>query len=297
VAFGVLSIALVGLATIGWNRLDQQRAALGDAADLEQFGMIQSEIRSLDERVSTLAGRMVADDVVDALSSKVAAIEASLGRDIDAARAEIAALEAEVAESDRTLPETIDLAVEDHASLIRARVGELEALIRDRETVLDDLAVRIDTLRGELRLDLADLERRTDMVDRGFDNRIGNAERRLDVVAYAVDRARVDFEMFTEYAEELTPGIRLYLSEIHRDTQRVSGWVHLVPEGRIVRIREHPIQEAFTFYTHQDERSHELVFTRVTRTAAVGSMRVPPESFVESADADWTEPSVALAVD
>jgi hypothetical protein len=49
------------------------------------------------------------------------------------------------------------------------------------------------------------------------------------------------------------------------------------------------------FYTHQDERAHELVFTRVTGTAAVGYLRVPPESFVRSADADWTEPSVALA--
>lgn len=295
-ALGVLSIVLVGLATMGWNRLDRQRAALGEFADLERVEMIQSEIRSLDERLSTLAGRVVAEDVVDALSSKVAAIEESLGRDIDAARAEIAALEASLAESNEALSDRADLALEDHASLVRARVEELEGLIRERETALGDLAAHIETLRGELRLDLADLERRTDMADRGFDNRVGNAERRLDIVAYAVDRDRVDFEMFTDYAEELSPGIRLYVSGIDRRTQRVSGWVHLVPEGRIVRITEHPIQEAFTFYTHQDERSHELVFTRVTQTAAVGYMRVPPESFVESADADWTEPSVALAV-
>jgi len=296
-AFGVLSVVLIGLATMGWNRLDEQKVALGDLAQLEQVEMIQSEIRSLDERLSALAGRMVAAEVVDDLSRQVAALEESLGRDILAARAEITALEASVAESNEAVSETIDLAIEDHASLVARRVEELESVIRERETVLDDLAARIDTLRGELRLDLADLERRTDMTDRGFDNRIGNAERRLDVVAYAVERDRVDFEMFTDYAEELAPGIRLYVSDIDRRTQRVTGWVHLVPEGRIVRITDHPIQEAFTFYTHQDERSHELVFTRVTRTAAVGYMRVPPESLVESADADWTEPSVALAVD
>ncbi len=294
-AIGGLSIVLLGLVAMGWNRLDRQRAALGDLADIEQVEMIQSEIRSLDERLSTLAGRVVAEDVVESLSAKLAAIEQSLGRDVAAARAEIAALEASLAESNETFSETIDLTLEDHASLIRARVEELEGLIRERETELGDLVTRIETLRGELRFDLADLERRNDMVDSGFDNRIGNAERRLDIVAYAVDRDRVDFEMFTDYAEELSPGIRLYVSNIDRRTQRVSGWVHLVPEGRIVRITEHPIQEAFTFYTHQDERSHELVFTRVTRTAAVGYMRVPPESLVESADSDWTEPSVALA--
>jgi hypothetical protein len=76
----------------------------------------------------------------------------------------------------------------------------------------------------------------------------------------------------------------------------VTGWIWLVPEGRLLWISDHPIQQSLVFYTHQDERAHELVFTRVTETAAAGYLRVPSESAVQTAGQDWTTPSVAVAV-
>lgn len=242
-----------------------------------------------------LVARVASFEDIDDLVRKISDVETAFAHEIDRTQADIAVLEASMVESGAELPWRIDLGVEDRTSAIRARIGALEATIRARDTELGALVAHLDRIRQELRRDLTDLERRGDMVDRGFEHRVATAERRLDIVSYAVDQDRVDFEMFTDYSEELSPGIRLHVNDIDRRTQEISGWIHLVPEGRFVHIAGHPIQKSFVFYTHQDERAHELVFTRVTPTAAVGYIRIPSESLVRSADGDWTEPSVAVA--
>ena len=104
----------------------------------------------------------------------------------------------------------------------------------------------------------------------------------------------IDFEMYEGYDEELSPGILLHLNQVDRRYQRIGGWIRLIPEGRIIRVKDQPIQEALVFFTHQDDRRHELVFTRVTESAAVGYINVPSDSFLETAGQDWNSPSVAV---
>ena len=101
--------------------------------------------------------------------------------------------------------------------------------------------------------------------------------------------------MIQPLAQPAAPREILHLNDVDRRYQRIDGWIWLVPEARFLRINDHPIQQSLVFYTHQDERPHELVFTRVTETAAVGYMRIPSESLVETAGESWDQPSVAVA--
>ncbi len=295
-AVGILAALFTFTARSGFERLEAGEARLAETADAAAVEAVGTRLDSLDRRLSTVAGRVPNAEVMERLSARVSAVESSLTRGLASVRGDIA----EIREADDDVEWRIQAGVEDAASPIRERLAALEAAEQSR---MAELAVLEDKLVDEIEsvgFDLAfemDLERRRDDArTAGLANRLAGAERRLDVVAYAVDKDRVDFETYTDFNEEIAPGIVLRLTRVDRRLQRIGGWIWLVPEARFLRIDDHPIQRSLVFYTHQDDRPHELVFTRVTETAAVGFVRLPSESVVESADASWDAPPVATVL-
>ena len=49
----------------------------------------------------------------------------------------------------------------------------------------------------------------------------------------------------------------------------------MIADGRILWIRGQGIQQPVRFYSHQDERPYEVVFTRVSKDSAVGYVLMP----------------------
>lgn len=290
-AVGLLGAGLVAASAWGYQQLQADRDLFSAFADSSIVDAIEVRVDSLDNRLSTLVGRVATSDTVEGLASRIAGVESRVTRALEATRADIA----QVAEANADMDWRIQSAVEARTSPIRERLAELEAAEQSRMADLVALEDQIAALGLDLETGLTKLREDEATANAGLEGRLSGTERRLDIVAYAVDRDRVDFEMYQSDNEEIAPGIVLHLQEVDRRYQRVQGWIWLVPEARFVRFEDHPIQESLVFYTHQDERPHELVFTRVTETAAVGYMRIPSESIVETADEAWDAPPVAVA--
>jgi hypothetical protein len=93
-----------------------------------------------------------------------------------------------------------------------------------------------------------------------------------------VDREQITFEVGNNKTDEVAPQIYVTLSHTDVGHQKVDGWMQLADEGRIVWIRGLAAQQALTFVTRSDKRSHELVFTGVQDNGATGYLLVPRSS-------------------
>ena len=69
----------------------------------------------------------------------------------------------------------------------------------------------------------------------------------------------------------------LYLAFLVRQWRffAVAGRILVVPDGRILWIRDQGVQQPVAFYCHKDERAYEVVFTRVNRDSALGYVVMP----------------------
>jgi len=107
----------------------------------------------------------------------------------------------------------------------------------------------------------------------------------------------LDFEVSKEHTREVAPGITVTVSEINVSYQRVEGRIHVIPDGRILWIRGQGIQQPVRFYSHEDERAYELVFTRVGKDSAVGYLLMPrwPSTSTEAPVADGSGHGATLA--
>jgi hypothetical protein len=291
VALIIVVISVAGAAGWGYHQIESDRALFEGFDQSDAVQALQSRVNAIDGRISTLVSRVATSDIVDGLRSRVDTLETTFSRGLEATRSDVADLR----EATGDIDFRIQSAIEERTSSIRAQLAELESSDQSRASEIARLETALDEMRRNTTLEFADLRQNEAAVNQGLENRLAGTERRVDVVAYAVDRDRVDFELYRDMDETLAPGIVLHLSDVDRRYQRVNGWVHLVPEGRFLRINNHPIQQALVFYTHQDDRPHELVLTRVTETAAVGYIHIPSESTVQTAEDDWTTPSVAVA--
>ena len=110
----------------------------------------------------------------------------------------------------------------------------------------------------------------------GLHERVAATRSDLDALARESAKERVDFELSRGAAYEPIPGVLITLKNTNVSYQRVEdGWVQVVPDGRFLWIRSQGIQQPMVFYTQQDSRPYQLVFTRITRDGAVGYLVHP----------------------
>jgi hypothetical protein len=154
------------------------------------------------------------------------------------------------------------------------------------ESTQESQRVRIAGLQEELagvRAELKEQHEQIEVVRRdanremdGLYERVAATRSDLDALAWESAKERVDFEITRDAASELIPGVTVTLQNTNVSYQRVEeGWVHVVGDGRILWIRSQGIQQPMIFYTQQDARPYQLVFTRITRDGAVGYLVHP----------------------
>jgi sortase A len=81
---------------------------------------------------------------------------------------------------------------------------------------------------------------------------------------------KIYFAVSKNHSQKLAPGISLGITEAEAPTQRVNGWVWLMPERRTVWLRRQEQQDPVIFY--QGGRKRELVITNVAQNSAAGYM-------------------------
>jgi len=154
----------------------------------------------------------------------------------------------------------------------RARIGQLE---EELAGVRSEVAGVRSEVKGQ-NDQIAQVRRDTGREMDGLHTRVAQTRSDLDAVAWQLDRRRLAFEVSRDQARELIPGLSLTLKNTNVSYQRVEeGWLHVVPEGRILWIRSQGIQQPMTFYTQGDSRPYQLVFTRLNRDGAVGYLVYP----------------------
>ena len=289
-SLGLLTAGFVAAGAFGYEQIEANRNALPDLATNQSVEALQGQVDSLDGRLSNLVGRVATSDTVEGLVTRIGEVEGALRRGLEATRGDIA----EVREASADLEWRIQSTVEACTSPIRERLAELESAEQGCRVDLMALEQKVEALGLSMESQVADLRHDESLANQQIEGRIAGTERRLDIVSYAVDKSRFDFEMYKDFDEQVAPGVTLHLTDVDRRFQNVSGWIWLVDDVRFLRIEDHPIQQSLVFYTHQDERPYELIFTRVTESAAVGYMRVPSDSLVQTADEDWKTPSIAV---
>lgn len=147
----------------------------------------------------------------------------------------------------------------------RARISELQEELAGVRSELNEQNEQIELVRR-------DAGREMD----GLYERAAATRGDLDALARESARERVAFEVSRDQVQEPIPGITITLKNTNVPNQRVEeGWVHVVPDGRILWIRSQGIQQPIVFYTQQDSRPYQLVFTRISRDGAVGYLVHP----------------------
>lgn len=102
-----------------------------------------------------------------------------------------------------------------------------------------------------------------------------NGSWNIRLLADAVNRNRIDFEIPRNKTEEVAPGIFLTVRVTDVERQQITGWLQISEDGRTVWLKDQSTEKVMIFKTTHDERSHELVFTRVGKKGVAGFLLIP----------------------
>ena len=267
---------------MGFSQLRDQDSLIG------QLPGVQTLVTQVDSRLvaaeAVLEEMSSENGVLRRMQDQISAFESDLGTAMAVVRQETQDLGADLA---RRIEAEMDRRVGD----VETRMADVESSRSADRTRLARIQQEVDELRESTRLEVARLReqdaeigRRTgrdlaDVWDTVGDvrRRLEPTERELAAIARKVDKTRLGFELFEDDAVEIAPGIMLHVSDTNESRQKVSGWLHLKADGRILWVEDQPAQQSIVFYTRGEERSYELVFTHVTRDTAVGYALVPSD--------------------
>jgi hypothetical protein len=102
-----------------------------------------------------------------------------------------------------------------------------------------------------------------------------SAPSKAESSAPALEGRRVDFAVPTNRTEQVISGIYLKVSRADTGQQKVDGVLQIASESRILNIRDQRALEPMTFYTRRDNKTLQLVFTRIARNEVAGYVVVP----------------------
>jgi len=266
--FAILALALGGLAWYG------SRAEQGMNGRLANLPALEQSLQAVDERIGATEDKLEAqtNDWIG-LGDRPSKVESRITSDFrlvrDYAREQANQVHRQVlAELDNRTEwiETHMTRMESTQESQRARIAQLQ----------EEIARVRSEARSELNEQIAQVRRDTEREMDGLHARGAGTRSDLDAMVWRLDRRHVDFELSRNQSREVIPGISITLKDTNVPYQRVEeGWLHVVPDGRILWVRSQGIQQPMIFYTQQDSRPYELVFTRITRDGAFGYLVHP----------------------
>ena len=153
----------------------------------------------------------------------------------------------------------------------RARVARLEQNVNATRAGMAQQSQQIAQLRERTNHDLDHLDQQV----ASLHGDLSHHQRNLDVLETRTGQQRIDFEVSKNHSRDVAPGVSLAVNRTNTAYRRVDGWLWLMPDRRTVWIRGQNVQQPVIFYTREDPRPRELVFTHVTKDAVVGYVLMP----------------------
>jgi chaperonin cofactor prefoldin len=278
----VVALALVAACAYGYYKFQN------DSALLAEFPAVQKALSAVGQRVNAAEGQIRSwSGDWDGMNSRLAKVEKSAGATLRSARD--FAME-QAAKVQHELQAELD----HRSQSMDADVSKLESAQQKDQEEIAQLQGEISDVRSETLEQLAQSKQESGRVMGDLQSSINRNRDDFDVMARSLDRQRLDFEVNKDQTFEIAPGLTLTVSNTNVSYQRIEGRLHVIPDGRILWIRGQGIQQPVRFYTAEDERPYEVVFTRVLKDAAVGYVLAPTQGQVDAASTELpTESSVA----
>jgi predicted nucleic acid-binding Zn-ribbon protein len=244
-----------------------------------QVSSFQSAMNSVGERIGAAEAAMASwSSERTGLADQMAALEKTVAANLQLARNQARTAGEHVSQLGQRLREEFANSL----SSIQSRIAGIESAqsesgrqVAQLQNEVAGLQREMASMRQETAGEIEQVRRSTESEITGLDRQLASNRTRLDAVTTHVSRERIDFEISSQRSEQVIPGIYVAIQNTNVGKQLVNGWVQIAGEGRTVWIHEHGIQQPLSFVTRSENRGHELVFTRVTRSGVAGYMLVP----------------------
>jgi peptidoglycan hydrolase CwlO-like protein len=272
----LIAVGLAGMVWYGYLSIDNHNAALAQLPGLQKLAS------AMDDRLTTTEGK-AKDWASDraSLTARMAKLETTLSASMKSVgnQAQSAATQA---------AQRIRVEINQDLQRLQNRIGNVESVQKETADQLAMAQSEIGSLRQEIAgLQKQNAQRTSDIqqaqtdVDKlngqvtALNGQVTTHSDSLNALSNEVERARIDFELSNNKTEQVAP--QIYVTILHTDVghQKVDGWLQLTDEGKIIWIHGQAVQQALTFVTRSDNRTHELVFTGIQDNGATGYLLLP----------------------
>jgi predicted nuclease with TOPRIM domain len=269
-------LSVIGLSWYGYSYIT------GTSAFLEQIPGLQDMANKMTDHLKAVDATLndwAADRT--ALTDRMAKLEKTASANLKTARTQAQSRANEVGQ--RLRQEMVD-----NFQRLQARLGNVESTQRETLDDVSQLQAELSNVRQEMAsMQQQNAERLTELQAAQAEvNRINNQMNtvrgeitkqgeRIQALNNEVGRERTSFQVPANHTQQIASGIYVTISHIDVAHQSVDGWMQLADEGRIVWIRSLPAEQALTFVTRSDNRTHELVFTAINPNGASGYVLLP----------------------
>jgi hypothetical protein len=259
----IVAVALVAACIYGYFKLQS------DASLLAQFPAVESALNAVGQRMNAAEDKFRTwSGDWDGMNSRLGKVEKTTAANLHLAR--------DFATEQATkVHQELQAEMDNRSQSVDATISELEATHEQDQQQIAQLQRQVASARGEASDQLSQSEQETGRELGGLRSAIDRNRDDFDDLARQINHRRVDFEISKDQTREVAPGITLTVSNTNVSYQRVEGRLHVIADGRILWIRGQGIQQPVRFYSHQDDRPYEVVFTRVLQDSAVGYVLVP----------------------
>ncbi len=235
----------------------------------ESVDGVNRRVDAAEERLRTWTGEQ------DTMRERMQKLEGQVSRNLHLARKQAQEVAAQAYQR-------MNAELEQHSQAMKAmdaRVDRIESGQESERARLARLQEEVTGLRREVRQELteqlAQSKQETNQRLAGLSERVGNDRREIDTLNERLERRRVDFEVAKNHTQELAPGISLGVTGIDVSHRRVNGWVWVLPDRRTIWVRGQNAQQPVRFYSKQDGRAFELVFTHTGKRSVAGYLLAP----------------------
>ena len=267
----ILALVIAGLVWYGYSTGQGYEERFASLPDYEQT--IQAMNEQVNERMQAAEGKMASwADNWKGFGDRLTKVEKRVTSDLQLVRSYA---QQQANEVHRQLVAEID----NRTEWLQTHMDRMESNQESQRARIAQLQEELAGVRSELKGQNEQIEQVRRDANRemdGLHERVAATRSDLDALARESAKERVDFELSRGAAYEPIPGVMITLKNTNVSYQRVEdGWVQVVPDGRFLWIRSQGIQQPMVFYTQQDSRPYQLVFTRITRDGAVGYLVHP----------------------
>lgn len=273
----LLCAGLVGVYWRSYPMLKDYGAHIGGLSGMnELLSAFNSRLNSAEEKLTAWIGDR------EQMTSRMDKLEKSLGSNLNAARKQARQMAAEFGQSIRTQ-------FQQSLEAVQARLARVEAAQETDRARLAQLRAELASVRQEIAGAQKEAAEQMVQLRQGTLREFSDLDRQLlvqkgnlEAINNRIDRRRLDFEVPVHQDQEFPCGINLTISHTNVSKQLLYGWLRVLADGRTLWVLGHGIQQPVVFYTKNDARPYEIVFTHIKDNGVAGYMLVPNDAIIKT---------------